>query len=82
MPYFPSSLLWSIVRLVKTKRTKKRRPKQPQKLRVIWETVPDPDPYALEKAFKMLFGRPSYQYWKIKPEPAQPKAGEQQQLPF
>ena len=29
----------------------------PTKLTVIWETVPDPDPYALLKAVAMLFNR-------------------------
>jgi hypothetical protein len=34
-------------------------PKQPkhQKLTVIWENVPDPDPHALLKAVAMMFNR-------------------------
>jgi hypothetical protein len=34
-------------------------PRQPEqiKLKVIWETAPNPDPYALLKAVAMLFGR-------------------------
>jgi hypothetical protein len=30
---------------------------QPAKLAVIWEIVPDPDPYALLKAVAMMFHR-------------------------
>lgn len=31
-----------------------------EKIEVIWETVPDPDPEALHKAFAMLFKRGPY----------------------
>lgn len=33
-------------------------PTKPIKLAVIWETVPDPDPYALLKAVAMVFNQP------------------------
>lgn len=31
-----------------------------EKMKVIWEAVPDPDPEALQKAFAMLFKRGPY----------------------
>jgi hypothetical protein len=77
----PSSAVRSIARLVKIKRNKKLRIKQVPKLKVTWETVPNPDPEALRQALEIIFRRRHRgQDWK--PERQGPQSGEQQELPL
>jgi hypothetical protein len=60
------------------KRPRRGRPRPPERIKLIWECVPDPDPEALLKAVSMLFNRGPWV--RRNQESERPRTGEELRL--